>query len=245
MLLVLIKIQIDRMRNVLITLLLIVNVCSYGQNMIVNQETDNSYRSYRHNPLIKIESLSDLPTLIQFNTKGHLKKILGEMSDSLHFSQAQAIDLKAIFQKDSAAFIGNAVIPKYIIKFVLTDRSIGIKSYNLSIELDEYGQLLHINWPKEKWDNKSKFIARDTIKQFVLNYAKSKRFDTSKCKVYFGYYRQFDKLCWKFHFPDSTIPLNTYYKREKTYNIILISWDELKILQESQFSKATYPHAIK
>lgn len=213
--------------------------------MIVDHNKDIGYRSYQHNPIIKIASFSDLPPLIQFNTNGYLKRILGKMSDSLHFTQGQEIDLKAIFQKDSVVYTSNAIKPKYILKFVLVDNSIGIKSYNLSLELDEHGQLLFINWPKDRANDKSKIIPRDSIKEFVLNYAKSKRFNTSNYEVYFNYYKNIDKLCWQFKFPNTVLNMNTYRKRKKTYNIVVVPWNELKIIQEFKNTKVSYPHAIK
>ncbi|MDQ2179672.1 hypothetical protein [Marinifilum sp. D714] len=232
------------MRKILIILLFLVNTYSYGQHMIINQERDMSYRSYRHSPIHKIESFSSLPNNIQFNTNGYLERFFGKMRDSLHYIQGQEVDLKTIFQKDSATFIGNAIKPKYILKFILADNSIGIKSYNLSLELDEYGQLLNINWPKEKW-NKSNVIPRDTVKQFVLNYALSRRLDISNYKVYFNYYSRLDKLCWQFVFPDTVVSESNYYKREEKFKTIVIAWDELKIIQESQYTKVAYPRDIR
>lgn len=220
------------MKNILTILLLIINIHCFGQSMIVNQEENKSFRSYRYDKIIKIDSLSELPSIIQLNTNGYLKRLLGSMSDSIQFSHGQETDLKALFKKDSITFEGNIVKPKYILHYTLSDNSIGIKRYNLSLELNEYGQLLKINWPKKKYNNKSSFISRDEIKQFAITQAKLRRIDTSFYKVSLIHETSTDRLCWQFIFPDSG-PIKTRYNKsvKMVYTrVLMIDWCKLKII---------------
>lgn len=61
---------------------------SFGQDkMIVDKpfNVNTSYSMFSEH----IDSLSDLPAVIQFNLKGYIERILGSMSDSISFSHGQ------------------------------------------------------------------------------------------------------------------------------------------------------------
>ena len=121
-----------------------------------------------------LNSLTELPSVIQFNIRGYLKRILGSMSDSVIFSNGQIVDLERRFKNDSATFGYSWIIPKYDLNFLLRDNSIGIKRYSLTIRLDKYGQILYSNWPKERYNNKSSFESRKKIMRFALKQAELK-----------------------------------------------------------------------
>lgn len=202
------------MKYIIIFFLVSANLISFSQSKMIVDHGKDAYTSFGRFST-KIDSFSQLSSLIQCNTNGYLKKILGDMSDSLQFSNGQIVDLKSYFNKDSITHNSFRIIPKYDLTFKLSDKSLGIKRYNLEIELDQYGQLLRINWPKEKSKDKSKIINSDTIRQFVIEYAKSRRYDTSEYEVYFRYNPKFDKLCWLFLFPDDVVAISTYSKQKK------------------------------
>ena len=224
------------MKNVLIILFLIITIHCNAQDktMIITDESGAAYTSY-DGPTKKISSFSELPFVIQLNINGYLKRILGSMSDSIQFTHGQEVDLKALFKKDSITFNYFWVRPKYDLNFKLSDSSIGIKRYNLKLRLDEYGQLLDVNWPRQKYNDKSKFLSREKIKQFALKHAKMKRYDTSTYLIFFGYDSALDKLCWKFMFLDSG-RIRTRYNDpvKEVYNVVFIDWNELRIIREFQ-----------
>jgi hypothetical protein len=213
------------MKNILTILFLIITIHCYGQDktMIIDFEY-RGYSSYGNNNLIKIDSLSELPSVIQFNTSGHLKRLLGSMRDSLQFSHGQENDLKGIFKKDSITFYGDLIKAKYILNYKLVDNTIGIKNYCLSLDLDEYGQLLAVNWPRKRYNDKSKFLPREKIKLFALEQAKLRGFDTSAYIVYAQYNRTLGKLLWLFKFPNHPIL--------ESSNILEIDWKALEVVRE-------------
>jgi len=191
--------------------------------MIITDESGAAYTSY-DGPTKKISSFSELPSVIQLNTNGYLKGILGSMSDSIQFTHGQVVDLKALFKKDSITFHYFWVRPKYDLSFKLSDSSIGIKRYNLKLRLDEYGQLLHVNWPRKRYNDKSKFLPREKIKLFALEQAKLRGFNTSSYSVYAQYNRTLDKLLWLFKFPNHPIL--------ESSNILEIDWKALEVVRE-------------
>jgi len=213
------------MKNVLIILFLIITIHCNAQDktMIITDESGAAYTSY-DGPTKKISSFSELPSVIQLNINGYLQRILGSMSDSIQFTHGQEVDLKALFKKDSITFNYFWVRPKYDLNFKLSDSSIGIKRYNLKLRLDEYGQLLHVNWPRKRYNDKSKFLPREKIKLFALEQAKLRGFNTSSYSVYAQYNRTLDKLLWLFKFPNHPIL--------ESSNILEIDWNTLKIFRE-------------
>ena len=180
-----------------------------------------------------LDSISELPPMIKYNLEGYLNRILGSMKDSLRFSHGQIVDLKRYFAKDSSTFSCRWIVPKYDLIFLLKDNSIGIKSYYLKIRLDEYGQILNSNWPKERYSEKSRFKQRSEIEYFALRQAKSKKYNTDGYLVDLIYNAKLDKLCWVFQFP-TLIETN-----KKQYNAFEIPWDMIEIVDEYDLLMST------
>lgn len=212
------------MKNISTVLFLIITIQCYSQNkMIINDGSEAAYPCY-YGPSTKISSFSELPKVIQLNINGYLKIMLGSMSDSIQFTHGQEVDLTALFKKDSITFNFFWVRPKYDLSFKLSDNSIGIKRYNLRLELDEYGQLLDVNWPRRDYNDKSKFLPREKIRLFALEQAELRGFDTSSYRVYAQYNPTFDKLLWLFKFPN--------HPMLQTSNILEIDWNILEVFRE-------------
>ena len=181
----------------------------------------------------EVESLSELPTVIQFNLDGYIVRILGVMSDSVTFSRGQIIDLDGKFRTDSVTYGYGWIVPKYDLHFSLKDNSIGIINYDLQIRLDRYGQILYSNYPKEKHSDKNRFKNRTDIEKFALKQAEAKGFETTDYKVDFKYNEQLDKLCWVFKFP---IKIE---KNRQEYDVFEIPWNSIEIIEEYQISTST------
>lgn len=216
----------SKMRIILILIIGFVSIeTSLCQDKMIVDQPDNGTRVYgefsEH-----IDSLSELPKTIRLNINGYIDLILGNMSDSLTFSHGQIVDLESKFNEDSTVYRYEWIVPKYDLSFVLRDESIGINSYYLKIELDRYGQVVSCNWPRKKYSDKNQFLSRYDIETYTLLQAKEKGFITDEYVVDLKYRKQLDKLCWIFKFPKSM------EKDNREYNVIEISWNELKIIDE-------------
>ena len=223
---------LQKMKRIIVLLICLISVNSLcGQDkMIVNQHFIGStvYGKYSAN----IDSLLVLPSIIQFNLKEHFDKILGSMSDSVTFSHGQVIDLENKFNNDSIGYSNSWIVPKYDLNFVLSDISLGIKSYYLQIRLDEYGQILKSNWPQEGYRDKNQFLNRSEIEKYALRRAEIKGFNPVDYEVDLKYNGKLDKLCWIFKFPSKG------GKNIKRYNAFEIPWDSLRIIDEYEMQIA-------
>lgn len=79
----------------------------------------------------QVESISELPTVIQFNLNGYIERILGNMRDSVTFSHGQMVDLERFFKVDSVIYNFGWIVPKYDLHFTLKNKSVGIIKYYL------------------------------------------------------------------------------------------------------------------
>ncbi len=173
-----------------------------------------------------IDSISEIPTIIQSNVNGYLKQILGSMSDSLVFSHGQVIDLKEKFKQDSTVYRYEWIVPTYDLNFILRDNSIGIKKFYLQIHLDEYGQIIYSNWPRKHYSDKSEFKSLTDIEKFAILHAGLNGCHSDKYSVSLKYNEKFDKVCWAFKFP---IKMNAY---KKEYYVLEIDWKWVGVVDE-------------
>lgn len=221
------------MRKLLIIIigLFSINFSIAQDKMIVDQPMSGNtfYGGYSE----QIDSLSTLPTVIQFNLQGYLYRILGSLSDSVSFSHGQIIDLENKFKKDSVTYRYHWIVPKYDLHFVLRDKSIGINNYYLQIRLDQYGQILFANWPKNNHSDKSLFKNRSEIERFALKQAEVRGFNLNNYNVDFKYNEELDKLCWVFEFP-TIVKINI-----EEFKVLEIPWDNIEIVDEYIITIAT------
>jgi len=176
----------------------------------------------------RIASFSELPPVIRFNIKGYLKRNLGSLSDSVMFSHGQILDLKAYFRKDAITYKYYKIIPKYDLYFKLIDSSIGIKSYNLKLDLDEHGQILYSNWPQKGYDDKTEFKTNEVIIKAALKAAELKFYCKNEYLIDFKYNRNLDKLCWLFMFED----IRYRDPDRKKYHVIEVDWKSGEVVNE-------------
>jgi len=195
--------------------------------MIVDKPIDG-YTFYG-NCSIDITSMDSIPPRIQHNINGYLKRIMGTMSEKVKFSYGQIVDIKEYFRSDSSTFNYEWVIPRYDLRFELRDLSVGIKCFELKIDLDEYGQIITSNWPKRHYSDKTKFLSRAKIESCALTLAKAKGYNTKEYLVDFDYNESFDRLCWIFKFPISAD------EEHGEYNVIEIDWQNTDNIREYKY----------
>jgi hypothetical protein len=67
-------------------------------------------------------------------------------------------------------------MPKYELYFELRDTSIGINRYCFEVSLDQYGQILSFDWPREKFNKRDSFINPELLQKTALTYAKKMKY---------------------------------------------------------------------
>lgn len=178
---------------------------------------------YYGNYAKELRSEKSLPENVQSNLKGYLNKILPTIIDSITFSHGQIIDLKKMFEKEPSTYNNAIIIPTYDLSFYLKNRSIGVKNYYLEIKLDEYGQILETNWPKETLVFE-KFKTLTEIETAALKHITSKNIEYQSYKFDLIYKKETDKLFWIITFLTKTEGTrNEYYEIEFPWNSLKIS----------------------
>ena len=184
---------------------------------------------------IDIDSIEQIPTKHQFIVKEMIKKSMTDFQNNITFVTGQIIDVESLLTNDSILQTElEYIIPKYQLSFELTDTTIGVKEYYFEIELDQYGQLIKFEYPRENYNKRISFIDTETILKVAINYAKKKKYKTESYTSKIVYDRQFDKLCWHISF------LQKSSGNVKNYKIIVIDAIDIKILWELDMESVTY-----
>lgn len=200
-----------------------------GQEKMVVHEED--WIAYNYQEASRtVLSLNKLPANIQKEAKTLINESLCEFKDSIHFINAQIVNIPS-YLKDGDPHKKHSIVPKYELNFYLRDTSIGIIRYNITLHLDDYGQILQINWPRQGSGSKKIFLSRGSIKEFALKEAERRKYNLDKYLVDFQYDRQFDRLCWEFSF------LKKEMVGGAEYNFIIVPWDELVIIDSTKENK--------
>lgn len=218
----------------ILALLILLN-CINGLSAQTGKTIDKKGGSiYYGNYVKEIKSEKDLPENIQLNLNGYLNKILPTIIDSITFSHGQIIDLQKMFKDEPLTYKRLRIIPKYELTFSLKNKSIGIQNYNLEIALDEYGQILETNWPKESIDFND-FKSLSEIESIALNHAKEKNIEYISYEADLIYSKRTDKLIWI---------INLVIKKEvdkSEFYTIEIPWNFIKISSEGKsYQKTVY-----
>lgn len=195
------------------------------EKMIVHEEDWIAYNYQEASRTVL--SLNKLPVNIQREVKKLIDESLWEFKDSIHFANAQIVNITS-YLKDGDPHKKHWVVPKYELNFYLKDTSISIIRYNITLNLDEYGQILQINWPRQGTGSKKMFLSRDSIKEFALKEAKRRKYNLDKYLVNFEYNGRFNRLCWEFSFFEKEMVGGS------EYNFIKVPWDELVIIDSTK-----------
>jgi hypothetical protein len=211
----------------LITLILAIHWFSVsGQERMIVHEED--WVAYNYQEASKtVLSLKKLPTSIQQEVKILMDESFGGFKDSIHFVNAQVVDVIS-YLKDGDPHKKHRIVPKYELNFYLKDVSLGIIRYNITLHLDDYGQILKLNWPRHGAGSKKMFLSREAIQEFALKEANKRGYNLNKFLVNFEYDETFDRLCWEFSF------LTKELVGAAEYNFIMVPWDELTIIDSTK-----------
>ncbi|XZF14053.1 hypothetical protein ACTHGU_19925 [Chitinophagaceae bacterium MMS25-I14] len=213
-------------KYLLFTILFAWGINCYGQSKMISDQAYNGSVYYRQSTFLK--SVSQLPEIIQKNLSGYLHEALGPISDSLNFSYGQIVDLKEMFKNDTAAYKYEWVVAKYDLNFLIHDISIGIKSYYLRIRMDEFGQIVYSNWPRQNYSDRKRLSQLQRIEELALKTAIRDKYNSEGYKVALQYDEKLNKLFWIFYFNSKE------NERYKSYNVISVDWINHDIIDDGR-----------
>ena len=182
---------------------------------------------------IELDSLNQLPSKIQSKARTIINKTMTGFISRVNFIGANVIDLDSWQKEDTLSEVEfNKVVPKYELHFQLCDTLLGIKSYCVDLDFDQYGQLLNYNWPTDSYSIRAKFLKPNMIKKKALEFAKRKRYKTRKFISGLVYDKNLNMLCWHVSFWQKT----TYQKNGQTekFNTIIIDATSTRHIRECE-----------
>jgi hypothetical protein len=134
--------------------------------------------------------------------------------DSIVFIGGQIIDIESLAKRDSTFQIEcRYVIPKYELCFELRCSSIGIKSYSVEVNLDEHGQIIRFDWPREDFNKLDSFVEPDSLRKTAMSFAIDKEYKTQSMISDLVFDQDKQRLYWCFSFlQNSSGDDYNYYK---------------------------------
>ncbi len=210
-------------KHLVIALFFVSNFISSAQDkMIIDQKVDKlhsltksvSYSNY-------IENLNDVPENIQDNLKNYINIILKNLNCQIEFKSGYISDLEGFFKEDPKTYDLGWIASKYQFVYRMSKPDIGIKCYFLKIDMDQFGQIIECNWPREWYKEPNKFIDRNEIEKTALNWAeRNSSLISNIYEIELEYNKCKKAMCWVFRFP----------KSKTKFDVIEIDWTSNKII---------------
>lgn len=199
--------------------LFVIVIPAYAQQaMYVNQwYEEHTY----YGDIAKVEkSINRLPITITLSLDRILKRYLSEFSKEVHFRNAQVINLEQCF-KNNPPGDREGVVPAYEVHYYISIPSAGIKQYNIHVKLDQYGQLLAINWPIKGYHNFRDFKDTALIRLRALTWAENHNMKFWPYTVHFYFDHVNQDFVWEFDYYKNSRGVYTGSKRSaKTGDVI-------------------------
>ncbi len=212
-------------RILTLSILLTLNFIALGQDkMIVDKQTNtlSSFIGYSE----YITNLDKVPKNIKSNLKEYLKLVLGEMCKKVKFVDGYISDLDGYFKENPQTYNRGWIATKYQFIYSLSYNEIGIKNYFIKIDIDNFGQILNSNWPKEHYNDSSYFKNRSIVLNEAIKWAKRNNIFSDEFETDLKYHKKLDKLCWVFKFAISQM------ENRKTFSIVEIDWKDNSVIDE-------------
>lgn len=220
---------------ILILILITFQIYSFGQVKMFWYQPYNGQAICLKTNMTEINSLSQLPTKINYIINELLKKSMTDFVQNIKFAKGYEIDIDMLLNNDS--LVQNqyqGIIPKYNLIFELKDTLTKINNYGLEIDLDQYGQIINFNWPRKDYNKRTNFCDIKLIKDIALKYAKKKKYKTEESLYELKYNNSLQKLSWCISFYQySTIGNKSSYKE---YKSIIIDAFTMTILSEENMT---------
>jgi hypothetical protein len=162
-----------------------------------------------------------------------------DFENNIVFVNGQIIDLESWSANDSTNHPEyKFIMPKYELYFELHDTSIGINRYCFQVSLDQYGQILSFDWPREKFNKKDSFINPELLQKTALTYAKKMKYKTKTVisDLYFDDCRQ--RLFWYFSFLQKSEGDN--FNFSKVYKTVVVDCLDNYVVEELDMESVFY-----
>lgn len=220
------------MKKTIILLILIISLSpAYGQNSIVTDihcgcATNGQYQKF-------IDSLSQIPTKIQFIANSWFEQSMTDFTGNLKFVKGVNFDLENWLGNDSIpqSRIRDAA-PKYQLVYQLSDSSLNIKAFCIKIELDSYGQVTCFEWPRENYNKREKFVKPTAALELALKQCKIKKYKTDRYYFMLRFDSKVEKLYWQISFVQKST--GDKWSGAEDWIEMQIGATELKILEEKE-----------
>ncbi len=189
----------------------------------------------------EINALTELPSKHQFIIKTVISKSMTDFQKNIVFIKGQKIDITNWLTIDSVPQTQyEYVIPSYQLFFELRDTSLGIIKYAFELSLDQYGQVVKFDWPRNYYNQKAKFIQTNQVLEYAINFAKNKGYDTDVQQYSLQYNKHNKTLCWLIGFmqPSKEDEKNGF----RRYKTIAIDARRLEVVEETEWLEG-YPHS--
>ncbi|GAB3724528.1 hypothetical protein [Flavobacterium koreense] len=204
---------------------------SAQEKLIVDKQNSEFYTVTGNKDYNKyFTDLKQIPNNIKYNLENYLNIILENIDSKAEFKDGCVSNLEDYFKENSKTYDRGWIVYKYQFVYRISMPEIGIKSYLIKIDMDEYGQILKCNWPREWFREPNRFIDRIEIEKTALKWSEQNSFPTSELyEIDFHFNEKHNALCWVFKFPTN--------KSKTKYIVIEIDWQENKIVEEYAITK--------
>ena len=208
----------------LIILIMLSGTVTAQKELVVDKEIINLSSLIRYSEYIT--DLKKVPENIIFNVENYLKTILGDNYPNTTFRDGYVSDLSGYFTENPKAYERGWIITKYQFVYNLSNLEMGIKNYPIKIDMDDYGQIINCNWPREQFLDTNHFSERSEIQKTALNWAKSNFIYNSNYEVDLVYNKAQNAICWVLQFPLEKT------SNSKTFRVVEIDWRRNKIIDD-------------
>jgi hypothetical protein len=219
------------MKKIFILLILILTPCfTYGKDtLLINQPWDG-FPGWNAET-VNIDSVSQLPTKIQFIVNYWIKKSMTDFANNVKLVRGQIMDIESLFANDSIPQTEQqGIIPKYQLFYELSDSSLNIGAYGFEVTFDQYGQVLYFGWPIDDYNIREKFIKPQSVLDLAIKHCKKKKYKTNKRSYELKFDPKLNKMCWYISFIQKSS--GNEFDGYKEFITIVIDATELKILDE-------------
>lgn len=216
--------NVMKLKISLIILIMLSGIVTAQKELVVDKEIIDlssliGYSEY-------ITDLKKVPENITFNVENYLKTILGNNYPNITFRDGYISDLSGHFKENPKAYDRGWIITKYQFVYNLSNLKMGIINYPIKIDMDDYGQIINCNWPREWSTYANHFSERSDIQKTAMTWAKNNFIFNSDYEVDLVYNKAQNAICWVFRFS-----LEKTRNRE-TFRVVEIDWRRNKVVDD-------------
>ena len=218
-------------KRITILIFLFYNLITAQEKLIVNKQNSEFWTVTGNKNYNKyFTDLKQIPNNIKSNLENYLNIILENIDPKVEFKDGCVFDLKGYFKENPKTYDRGWIVYKYQFVYRISMPEIGIKSYLIKINMDEYGQILKCNWPREWFKEPNRFKDRIEIEKTAIKWSENNSLSTTELyEIDLQYNEKHKTLCWVFNFPTN--------KTKTNYSVIEIDWRSNEIVEKYSIVK--------